>query len=160
MILPIACVLSPEVIAGYKMCLCLLQSCGTFEQKPLYLSEPDNLDTCLSGSSHKRWAADTCTSSFQRDVVDLEQVGGRSLEKCSLASPVSEEDCIQPLCVCAQSCPTLWDPMDCIPPGSSVHGILQARILEWVAVPFSRGFFLTQGSNLDLPHFRQIFFTI
>ena len=38
-----------------------------------------------------------------------------------------------------QSCPNLCDPMDCIPPGSSVHGILQARTLEWVAVPFSRG---------------------
>ena len=39
----------------------------------------------------------------------------------------------------AQSCPTLCDPMDCSPPGSSVHGILQARILEQVAIPFSRG---------------------
>jgi len=39
----------------------------------------------------------------------------------------------------AQSCPTLCDPMDCSLPGSSVHGILQARILEWVAIPFSRG---------------------
>ena len=38
-----------------------------------------------------------------------------------------------------RSCPTLCDPMDCSPPGSSVHGILQARILEWVAIPFSRG---------------------
>jgi len=38
-----------------------------------------------------------------------------------------------------QSCPTLCNPMDWSPPGSSVHGILQARILEWVAVPFSRG---------------------
>ena len=38
-----------------------------------------------------------------------------------------------------QSCPTLCDPMDCSPPGSSVHGILQARILEWVAMSFSRG---------------------
>ena len=34
---------------------------------------------------------------------------------------------------------TLWDPMDCSPPGSSVHGILQARILEWVAMPSSGG---------------------
>ena len=34
---------------------------------------------------------------------------------------------------------TLHDPMDYSPPGSSVHGILQARILEWVAIPFSRG---------------------
>ena len=39
----------------------------------------------------------------------------------------------------AQSCPTLYDPMDCNPPGSFVHGISQARILEWVAIPFSRG---------------------
>ena len=38
----------------------------------------------------------------------------------------------------AQSCPTLCNPMDCSPPGSSDHGILQARILEWVAIPFSR----------------------
>ena len=45
-------------------------------------------------------------------------------------------------CVCAQpfqSCPTLCDTMDCSSPGSSVHGILQARILEWVAMPSSRG---------------------
>ena len=39
----------------------------------------------------------------------------------------------------AQSCPTLGNPMNCSPPGSSVHGILQARILEWVPIPFSRG---------------------
>ena len=38
----------------------------------------------------------------------------------------------------AQSCLTLCDPMDYSPPSSSVHGILQARILEWVAIPFSR----------------------
>ena len=38
-----------------------------------------------------------------------------------------------------QSCPTLCDPKDCSPPGSSVHGIVQARILEWFAIPFSRG---------------------
>ena len=46
------------------------------------------------------------------------------------------------LCVCAQSfqsCLTLCNPMDCNPAGSSVHGILQARILEWVAMPSSRG---------------------
>ena len=39
----------------------------------------------------------------------------------------------------AQSCQTLWDPMDCSLPGSSIHGIFQARILEWVAIFFSRG---------------------
>ena len=39
----------------------------------------------------------------------------------------------------AQSCPTLCDPVDCSPPDSSVHAVLQARILEWVAILFSRG---------------------
>ena len=39
----------------------------------------------------------------------------------------------------AQSCPTLCDPVDCSLPGFSVHGILQARILEWVTISFSRG---------------------
>ena len=38
-----------------------------------------------------------------------------------------------------QSCLILCDPVDCSPPGSSVHGILQERILEWVVIPFSRG---------------------
>ena len=48
---------------------------------------------------------------------------------------------IQCACVHAklrQSCPILCSPMDCSPPGSPVHGNLQARILEWVAIPFSR----------------------
>ena len=39
----------------------------------------------------------------------------------------------------AQSCPTLSDPMDCSPPGSSIHGILQARVLEWGAIAFEGG---------------------
>ena len=39
-----------------------------------------------------------------------------------------------------QLCLTLCNPMDCSPPGSSVHEVLQTRILEWVAIPFSRGF--------------------
>ena len=38
-----------------------------------------------------------------------------------------------------QPCPALWDPMDSSPPGSSAHGILQARILKWVAISFSKG---------------------
>ena len=41
----------------------------------------------------------------------------------------------------AQSCPTPSDPMDCSPPGSSIHGSFQARVLEWVAISFSRGSF-------------------
>ena len=51
----------------------------------------------------------------------------------SLHKKVKVEVLVTPLC------PTLCDPTDCSPPGSSVHGILQARILQWVAIPFSRG---------------------
>ena len=42
-----------------------------------------------------------------------------------------------------QSCPTLWDPMDYSLPGSSVHGIFQARVLEWVAIAFSKAHKIT-----------------
>ena len=57
-----------------------------------------------------------------------------------------------------QSCPTLCDPMNCSPPGSSVQEILQARILEWVAIPFSRGS-SRQGLNPGLLHCNR-FFTV
>ena len=49
-----------------------------------------------------------------------------------------------------QTCPSLCDLMDCSLPGSSVHGIFQARLLEWVAISFSRG--SSQGSNPHLLH--------
>ena len=57
---------------------------------------------------------------------------------CSTKSELSSWD--RYVCVLvAPSCSTLCDPMDCTLPGSSVHGILQARILKWVAMPSSRG---------------------
>ena len=55
----------------------------------------------------------------------------------------------------AQLCPSLCDPMD-----YTVHGILQARILEWVAFPFSQGIFPTQGSNPGLWYCRQILYQL
>ncbi|XP_059733212.1 zinc finger protein 677 isoform X2 [Bos taurus] len=48
------------------------------------------------------------------------------------------DDNFSPEVLVAQSCLILCDPMDHSPPGSSVHGIFQARILEWIAIPFSR----------------------
>ena len=64
--------------------------------------------------------------------------------------------------VCTQFCLTLWDPMNCNPPGSPVHGIFQARILEWVATSSSRDwthvscisrlfFFFFTASHLESP---------
>ena len=60
-----------------------------------------------------------------------------------------------------QSCLTLCDPMDCRSPGCSVHGILQARILEWVTMLSSKGSFWPRDSNpclLRLLHSRQILY--
>ena len=77
------------------------------------------------------------------------------LGHCEVSSLYTE---IQNMCLCAQSfqsCPTLGNPTDCSPPGSCVHGILQARILEWVITPSSRSF-LIQGWNLPFLYCRQI----
>ena len=66
------------------------------------------------------------------------------------------------MCVCAKSlrlCQTLCDSMECSLPGSSVHGILQARILEWVAMPSSRGSSRWNPSLLHLPALAGGFFT-
>ena len=55
----------------------------------------------------------------------------------------------------SQLCLTLCDPME-----YTVHGTLQARMLEWVTFPFSRGIFPSQGSNTDLPHCRLILYQL
>ena len=52
------------------------------------------------------------------------------------------------------------NPKDCSSPGSSVHGVLQARILEWVAISFFQGIFPTQELNLGLLHCRQMFYRL
>ena len=56
--------------------------------------------------------------------------------------------------------PTLATPIGCSPLGSSVQAISQARILEWVAIFFSRGIFPTQGLNLDLLHCKQSLYNL
>ena len=62
------------------------------------------------------------------------------------------------ICVCmylfTELCLTICSPMDYSPPGSFVHGVLQGRILEWVVVPFCKGLFLDQKSNLCLLHWQ------
>ena len=71
-------------------------------------------------------------------IAALLRKGEWTQSECPLFSPWMNELS----CMCAQSlqsCPTLCNPMDHSPPGSSVHEILKARILEWIAMPFSRG---------------------
>ena len=66
------------------------------------------------------------------------KLGNKSSRAYWMRKDTWSSQCI--VCIlCAQSCPSLCDPMDCSPPGSSVHGIFQARILEWVAVSYSKG---------------------
>ena len=61
----------------------------------------------------------------------------------------------------AQSCPTLLDPMDCSLPGSSVHGIFQARVLEWSAIAFSaRADYIPSKERLPLEYFKNGFLKV
>ena len=95
-------------------------------QSCLTLSNP--VDCSLPGSS--------VHGIFQARVLEW----GAISDTVSLKNLFSEN--YQRMCVCvlvAQSCPALCNPMDCSLPGSSVHGIFQARILEWVAIPVCRG---------------------
>ena len=62
------------------------------------------------------------------------------------------------MCVSCSSSPTLCDPVNCSPPGSFVHGILQAKMLEWVAISFSKRSSQPRDQTLDLPRSRQILY--
>ena len=85
------------------------------------------------------WVANSSGSSQPRDQTCVSVVS--CIGKCvlyrshHLETPTRSESESE----VAQSCLTLWDPMDCSLPGFSVHGILQASVLEWVAISFSRG---------------------
>ena len=71
--------------------------------------------------------------------------------KCS---PICGQVCVSNEMLVTQVCPTLCDPMDCSPPGSSVHRIFQARKLEWVAIPFSRDTLNPDPSTTELGSLR------
>ena len=80
----------------------------------------------------------------QTDLVSIFEkvLPERLLRENTLDSKTPDILNLKRISVCAKSlqlCTALCDPMDCSPSDSSVHGILQARILEWVAIPFSRG---------------------
>ena len=63
------------------------------------------------------------------------------------------------VCLVAQLCLTLWDPMGCGLPGYSVHGVLQTRILEWVAMPSSKGFSQPRDST-EVSYCRRILYQL
>ena len=112
--------------------------CNTMDHSPPGSSVPGILQARIPG-----WVAAPSsreifpTQEWNPRLLCLLHSGGFFKHSCHLRSPLgvvkeSESEA-------AQSCPTLCDPMDCSLPGSSVHGIFQARILECVAISFSRG---------------------
>ena len=93
-------------------------------------------------------------SFWPRNLTGVSCIAGRIFYQLREALTWHSSCCC---CFVAKSSPTLCDPMDCSSPGSSVHGTLQTRTLEWVAIPFSRGFSI-QGLKPALLHCRQILY--
>ena len=94
---------------------------------------------------------------FQEDIEKPSSHPHRRLFKFSGFCSFYWKLCVC-VCVCAQLCLTLCNPMDCSPPGSSVHGISQARILKWVAIPYSKGSSQLRDGTQVSCNGRQIFF--
>ena len=130
---------SPQVDRSTQIQIKVVSNQATRERSGMHLYDnelaPDNNLQFLACQTH---------------CIDLTQ-GPTHLPLHSLTSITDK--CVYVLV--AQSRPTLCYPLDCSMPGSSVHGILQARILEWVVIAFQE-IFLTEGLNSSLLHCRQI----
>ena len=113
-------------------------------------------------------------TSWQRDgetmetVTDFIFLGSKTtadgdcsheIKRCLLLGRKAMTNLVSMSVLVSQSCPTLCDPMDWGPPGSSVHGIFQARILELVAIPFSRGY-SQPGDWTQVPRIAGRLFTV
>ena len=105
-----------------------------------------------SKQCHTSWVVTFCDN-FKHNIVLSKKITHISTKHSQSRLICSQNKSTQQLCCCcclvAKSCPTLYDPMDSSAPGSSIHGILQTRILEWVYHFLFQGIFLTQGLN---PH--------
>ena len=96
------------------------------------------------------WNGPSCLEMLQK-CSDVILMGSSFIGSCYMLPPLAWTNrfilgpkllthfAVPCCCTRAQSCPSLCDPIDCSPPGSSIHGILQTRVLEWVAMPSSRG---------------------
>ena len=102
----------------------------------------------------------TRTPCFESEVLKPRspKLQGDSLLSEPLGKPLDHQEKVKVLV--AQSCLTLCDPTDCSLPGSSVHGILQARILEWVDISLLQRIFPNQELNPGLLHCRHILYQL
>ena len=103
----------------------------------------------VTGSDTSIWPK--CTESksnleplWEREAFHWKQ--SRTETRCCCHRPQIESTLCS-CCLVTKLCPTIYDPMDWSPPGSSVHRIFQARILEWVAISYSRGSFQTKDQT-------------
>ena len=106
-------------------------------------------DLCFSKyERNKGWKHEICSWKYPRKLfhqfpwrTSASFSNLNSLRACQMSTVTVAQDLISAdwLVSITQSCPTLCNPMNCSLPGSSLHGILQARVLEWVAISFSRG---------------------
>ena len=118
---------------GWKKCIALnnLSWCLIYKHLSLtcvsFFRAP--VSTAPISSMKNQWLIHTMKTYSKRDVT--ERLSWSPSFKIPTGKDVHAKS--------SQSCPALCDPIDCSPPGSSVHGILQARTLEWVAISSSRG---------------------
>ena len=135
--LPPAPFVSPLWLLLVRLCLlCHLPLCLLFCQRILYtLSSPFLI---LLATSFFLWNSST---SFSSEVVcpfKIKHSGYPEAKPLTSCIPGLKLNYMPQFSLVAQSCPTLWDPLDCSLPGSSIHGIFQARVLEWPAISLSR----------------------
>ena len=127
-----------------------------FEQAPGVDDGQGSLTCCSPWVAKSQTWLNRCTLLYVKYITNKNRLHstGNSTQYSVMAYVGKESKKTEWVYVCVlvvQSCPYLWDPMDCSRLGSSVHGFLQARELEWVAT-------LLQGSNLGLLHWRQILY--
>ena len=118
------------VLSGFS-CVCLLRSYGLQLTRPLCPWDSSGMNTGVGCHALLQGIFPTRGSNEHLPMSPALQVNSFPTEPAGKPHiPHSEV---------AQSCPTLCDPTDCSLSGSSVHGIFQARVLEWIAISFSRG---------------------
>ena len=105
------------------------------------------------------WSFSSCQPGTSSRWTDFKRAMAELGEKQQMLNNF-QHDCVSleenmPHAKSLQSCPAPCDPMNCSPPGSSVHGIFQAGVLERVAISFSKRIFLTQGSIPGLLHWQE-----
>ena len=130
---------SPQFIhlVLYSLCFCLVAKLCPTLCNPVDCNPPDSSVHGISQARTLEWVAMPFSraSSQPRDQTQVSCIAGRFLTTWTTSKPCTFYAVVSLLSHVQLFC----NPMDCNPPDSSVHGISQARILEWVAISFSRG---------------------